>query len=65
MSMLSRIDNISGNPKFRESWHGFNIALFIFLILLPSMFIIFCLFTDYKNIIHDIKSVFPMKEIIN
>ena len=47
MSLLSRLDELSGSYKVRNAWLAFAVALFICLIVIPAVFVITKLFTDW------------------
>lgn len=47
MSLLKRIDELSGNSKVRRGWLLFACAVFIIIIVVPSIFVVTNLFTDW------------------
>ena len=47
MSLLSRLDELSGSYKVRNAWLAFAVALFICLIVIPAVFVVTKLFTDW------------------
>lgn len=50
MSFLNRIDELSGSSKVRKGWFGFACAVFIVIIVIPSIFVITRLVTDWDLI---------------
>ncbi len=56
MSLMKRIDVLSGNPKVRKSWFSFACAVFIIIIVIPSVFVVTNLVTDWDlvdGVLHD------------
>ena len=47
MSLLSRIDEVSGSYKARNAWLTFAIVLFIAIIVIPAIFVVTKLFTEW------------------
>lgn len=47
MSLLSRLDELSGSYRVRNAWLAFAVALFICLIVIPAVFVVTKLFTDW------------------
>ena len=47
MSLLKRIDELSGSSRVRRSWFVFACAVFIIVIVIPSIFVVTNLFTDW------------------
>ena len=47
MSLLSRLDELSGSYKVRNAWLAFAVALFICLIVIPAVFVVTKVFTDW------------------
>lgn len=47
MSFLSRLDELSGSYKVRNAWLALAVALFICLIVIPAVFVVTKLFTDW------------------
>ena len=47
MSLLSRIDELSGSSKVRRAWFAFACAVFVIVIAVPSIFVVTHLFTDW------------------
>lgn len=47
MSLLKRIDQLSGNPRVRKSWFGFTCAVFLVIIVVPSIFVVTEIFTEW------------------
>ena len=48
MSLLKRIDDISDNRKVRNGWFVFACLVFIIIIVIPSIFVVTHLFTDWS-----------------
>ncbi len=47
MSVMSRIDELSTNPKVRKGWNWFVVAFFIIIIVIPAIFVVTKVFTDW------------------
>lgn len=47
MSLLKKIDEISGSYKARNAWLTFAIVLFIAIIVIPAIFVVTKLFTEW------------------
>ncbi|MCK9322750.1 MAG: iron ABC transporter permease [Candidatus Methanomethylophilaceae archaeon] len=47
MSLFRRINEISNNEKSRKAWFGFVCAVFLCLIIIPSIFVVLKLFTEW------------------
>ena len=47
MSLFSKIDEISGNYKARKAWLAFAIVVFIAIIVIPAIFVVTKLFTEW------------------
>ena len=47
VSFLKRVDELSGSSKVRRSWFAFACAVFIIVIVVPSIFVVTKLFTDW------------------
>lgn len=47
MSLLKRIDALSGNPKVRKSWFWLTCAIFLVVIVVPSIFVVTEVFTEW------------------
>lgn len=47
MSLFSKIDEISGNYKARKAWLAFAIVVFIAIIVIPAIFVVSKLFTEW------------------
>lgn len=47
MSLMKRVDELSGNPKVRSAWLRFAIVVFAVIIVIPSVFVVTKLVTDY------------------
>ena len=47
MSLLKRIDDLSDNRKARSGWFVFACLVFILVIVIPSIFVVTNLFTDW------------------
>lgn len=47
VSFLKRVDELSGSSKVRSSWFAFACAVFIIVIVVPSIFVVTKLFTDW------------------
>lgn len=47
MSLLKRIDDLSDNRKVRSGWFVFACLVFILVIVIPSIFVVTNLFTDW------------------
>lgn len=47
MSLFERINEISNNEKSRKAWFGFVCIVFLFLIIVPSIFVVLKLFTEW------------------
>lgn len=47
MSLLSRLDELSGSYRVRSAWLAFAVALFICLIVVPAVFVVTKLLTDW------------------
>lgn len=58
MSLLTYIDEVSGKRKFKKAWFGLVCALFIFLIIIPSIFVLFEAVTNWDAV----SKVFDDKE---
>jgi len=41
MSLLTRIDEVSGKRKFKKAWFALVCLLFLSLIILPSIYVLF------------------------
>ena len=48
MSLLKRIDDLSDNRKVRSGWFVFACLVFILVIVVPSIFVVTNLFTDWE-----------------
>ncbi|MBQ8179340.1 MAG: iron ABC transporter permease [Candidatus Methanomethylophilaceae archaeon] len=56
MSVLKRIDELSGNPKVRRSWFTLACAFFLIIIVIPSIFVVTKILTEWdlvNNILSD------------
>ena len=47
MSLLKRIDELSGSSKVRKAWFSFACAIFLVVIVIPSIFVVTNLVTDW------------------
>lgn len=47
MPLIKKIDDFSGNPKVRSAWLKFAIIVFAVIIVIPSVFVVTKLATDY------------------
>ena len=47
MSLLKKIDEISGSYKARNAWLTFAIVLFIAIIVIPAIFVVTKIFTEW------------------
>ncbi len=47
MSIISRIDEISGSHKARNAWLAFAIVVFIAIIVIPAIFVVTEIFTEW------------------
>lgn len=47
MSFTKRIDELSGSPKVRKSWFSLACAIMLVIIVIPSIFVISKIFTDW------------------
>ena len=47
MSLLNRIDELSGSSKVRRAWFAFACAVFVVVIAIPSIFVVTHMFTDW------------------
>lgn len=47
MSLFKKINEVSNNDGARKAWFGFAVAVLICLIILPSIFVVTKLFTDW------------------
>ena len=47
MSLLNRIDELSGSSKIRRAWFAFACAVFVVVIAIPSIFVVTHMFTDW------------------
>ncbi len=47
MSLLSRLDELSGSQKARRAWFGFACAIFLIVIVIPSISVVTNLVTDW------------------
>jgi ABC-type Fe3+ transport system, permease component len=47
MSPFKRINEISESKRSRKAWFGFVCLIFLFLIIIPSIFVIFKMFTEW------------------
>ena len=48
MSLMKRIDDLSDNRKVRSGWFVFACLVFILVIVVPSIFVVTNLFTDWE-----------------
>lgn len=47
MSLLKRINDISNNERSRKAWFAFVCLIFVVLIIIPSIFVVLKLFTEW------------------
>lgn len=60
---MKRIDELSGNPKVRSAWLRFAIVVFAIIIVIPSVFVVTKLVTDY-DIVSDTLADDTMMDLI-
>lgn len=47
MSALKKIDEMSGDPKVRRAWFGFAVAILLVIIVIPSIFVVTKILTEW------------------
>ncbi|MBP6021050.1 MAG: iron ABC transporter permease [Candidatus Methanomethylophilaceae archaeon] len=47
MSLLKKINEISDNGKVRKAWFGLALTILVFLIIIPSVFVVTKIFTEW------------------
>lgn len=50
MALMKKVDELSGNPKVRSAWFKFAVAVFAIIIVIPSIFVVTKLVTDYDTV---------------
>ncbi len=47
MSALKKIDEMSGDPRVRRTWFGFAVAILLVIIVIPSIFVVTKILTEW------------------
>lgn len=63
MSLFKRINEISDNKKIRNAWFGLVCVIFIVLIIIPSIFVVLKMFTEW-GLIEDVLADSTMMSVI-
>ena len=50
MSLLDRINKVSDNANARKAWFGLVVAIFVCIIVVPSIYVVTQMFTDWDGI---------------
>ena len=50
MSILDRINKVSDNANARKAWFGLVVAIFVCIIVVPSIYVVTQMFTDWDGI---------------
>lgn len=50
MSLLDRINRISDNADARKAWFGLVVAIFVFIIVIPSIYVVTQIFVDWDGV---------------
>ena len=67
MSLLKRINDISESKRSRKVWFGFVCLIFLTLIIIPSIFVVFKMFTEWglvSDVFNDAAKMAVIKDAI-
>lgn len=64
MSALKKIDEMSGDPKVRRAWFGFAVAILLVIIVIPSIFVVTKILTEW-DLVSEVLGDSAMMALIN